>query len=133
MLCGHLLTGHCKETKRCFFSFVRAPDSRGQSCTIQLCVRETTCTILPSILTKSCYLLHSLVIGLKFLISSKKIGVQIFCRRRVDDQIETQDVLALLEKYPLALVLYLEFIIHDLNSEVGTAAATSNVIMRHLN
>lgn len=64
----------------------------------------------------------------------KKIGVQIFSRRRPDDQIETQDVLALLEKYPLALLLFLEFLIHDLNSEVGTAAATTvhNLIARHL-
>lgn len=53
-----------------------------------------------------------------------KVGVQIFSRRPPDDRIETQDVLALLETYPLALLLYLEFLIHDLNSEVGTAAAT---------
>lgn len=32
---------------------------------------------------------------------------------------ESGDVLALLEKYPLAMLLYLEFIIHDLKSEVG--------------
>uniref|UniRef100_A0A8P4K207 Si:ch211-266g18.9 n=1 Tax=Dicentrarchus labrax TaxID=13489 RepID=A0A8P4K207_DICLA len=46
-----------------------------------------------------------------------KIGVQIFSRRPPDDQIEPQDVLALLEKYPLALILYLELLIYDLNSE----------------
>lgn len=51
----------------------------------------------------------------------KKTGVQIFSRRHPDDQIETQDALAFLEKYPLALLLYLEFLTHELNSEVGTA------------
>ena len=54
----------------------------------------------------------------------KKVGVQIFIKRPPDDQLETQDVLIFLEKYPLALVLYLEFLIHDLSSEVGTATAT---------
>ncbi|XP_036981008.1 transforming growth factor-beta receptor-associated protein 1 [Acanthopagrus latus] len=44
-------------------------------------------------------------------------GVQIFTSRQPDDQVETRDVLALLEKYPLASLLYLEFLIHDLNSE----------------
>ncbi|XP_035529185.1 transforming growth factor-beta receptor-associated protein 1 [Morone saxatilis] len=48
---------------------------------------------------------------------NQEIGVQIFSRRPPDDQIEPQDVLALLEKYPLALILYLEFLIYDLNSE----------------
>lgn len=52
----------------------------------------------------------------------KKIGVQIFTKRPPDDHFVTQDVLDLLEKYPLALLLYLEFLIHELNSEVGTAA-----------
>lgn len=54
----------------------------------------------------------------------KQVGVQIFSGRPPGDLIETQDVLAVLEKYPRALLLYLEFLIHDLNSEVGTAAAT---------
>ena len=54
----------------------------------------------------------------------KKIGVQIFIKRPPDDRFETQDVLALLEKYPLAMLLYLEFLIYDLNSEVCTAAAS---------
>lgn len=53
----------------------------------------------------------------------KKTGMQIFNKRPPDDRFDTQDVLALLEKYPVALLLYLEFLIHDLNSEVGTAAA----------
>lgn len=54
----------------------------------------------------------------------RKTGVQIFTSRQPDDRVETQDVLALLEKYPLASLLYLEFLIHDLNSEVGMAAVT---------
>lgn len=48
---------------------------------------------------------------------NQEIGVQIFSRRPPDDRFETQDVLALLEKYPLALLLYLEFLIHNVNSE----------------
>ncbi|KAK9534333.1 hypothetical protein VZT92_009403 [Zoarces viviparus] len=48
---------------------------------------------------------------------NQEIGVQIFNKRQPDDRFETQDVLALMEKYPLALLLYLEFLIHDLNSE----------------
>lgn len=58
------------------------------------------------------------------VLSFKKIGVQIFNKRPPDVQFETQDVLALMEKYPLAMLHHLEFLIHDLNSEVGTAAAT---------
>lgn len=43
---------------------------------------------------------------------------------------ESGDVLALLEKYPQAMLLYLEFLIHDLNSEVGAAAKpTLNLII----
>ncbi|KAL7380118.1 hypothetical protein ABVT39_012067 [Epinephelus coioides] len=49
--------------------------------------------------------------------SNQEIGVQIFSKRHPHDQFETQDVLALLEKYPLALLLYLEFLIYDLKSE----------------
>ncbi|XP_074516583.1 transforming growth factor-beta receptor-associated protein 1 [Sebastes fasciatus] len=48
---------------------------------------------------------------------NQEIGVRIFNKRSPDDRFETQTVLALLEKYPLALLLYLEFLIHDLNSE----------------
>ncbi|XP_070699125.1 transforming growth factor-beta receptor-associated protein 1 [Pempheris klunzingeri] len=48
---------------------------------------------------------------------NQETGVQIFNRRPPGDRFDTQDVLALLEKYPLALLLYLEFLIHDLNSE----------------
>ncbi|XP_076604143.1 transforming growth factor-beta receptor-associated protein 1 [Chaetodon auriga] len=47
---------------------------------------------------------------------NQEVGVEIFSRRPPDDPIETQDVLALLEKYPLAMLLYLEFLIHGLNS-----------------
>lgn len=56
-------------------------------------------------------------------------GVQIFSRRP-HSQTETQDVLALLEKYPRALLLHLEFLVHDLKSEVGRgkkAAAAADV------
>jgi len=59
-----------------------------------------------------------------FIYLFQKIGVQIFNKRAPDDRLETQDVLALVERYPSALLLYLEFLIHDLNSEVGKAAAT---------
>ncbi|XP_069392114.1 transforming growth factor-beta receptor-associated protein 1 isoform X2 [Paralichthys olivaceus] len=48
---------------------------------------------------------------------NQEIGVQIFTKRQPDDRLETQEVFILLEKYPLALVLYLEFLIHDLSSE----------------
>ncbi|XP_056250471.1 transforming growth factor-beta receptor-associated protein 1 [Seriola aureovittata] len=48
---------------------------------------------------------------------NQEIGVQIFTKRPPDDRLETQDVLVCLEKYPLALVLYLEFLIQDLSSE----------------
>ncbi|KAM3870976.1 transforming growth factor-beta receptor-associated protein 1 [Diretmus argenteus] len=46
-------------------------------------------------------------------------GIQIFTKRHQDDQVTfvTEEVLAFLEKYPMALLLYLEFLIHDLNSE----------------
>ncbi|XP_039993526.1 transforming growth factor-beta receptor-associated protein 1 [Xiphias gladius] len=47
----------------------------------------------------------------------QEVGVQIFTKRPPDDRLETQAVLVHLEKYPLALVLYLEFLIHDLSSE----------------
>lgn len=46
--------------------------------------------------------------------------MHIFTGRRPEDQVESGDVLALLEKYPLAMLLYLEFLIHKLKSEVGT-------------
>ncbi|XP_069563263.1 transforming growth factor-beta receptor-associated protein 1 [Brachyistius frenatus] len=48
---------------------------------------------------------------------NQETGVQIFTERPPDDPFETQDVLILLEKYPLASLLYLDFLIHDLNSE----------------
>nr|XP_046269664.1 transforming growth factor-beta receptor-associated protein 1 isoform X2 [Scatophagus argus] len=51
------------------------------------------------------------------LTRNQEIGVQIFIERPAEDCIETQDILDFLEKYPLALLLYLEFLIHDLNSE----------------
>lgn len=56
----------------------------------------------------------------KSLHGVSQTGVQIFCRRR--PQFETWDVEALLEEYPQAMLLYLEFLIHGLNSEVGEAA-----------
>ncbi|XP_076021675.1 transforming growth factor-beta receptor-associated protein 1 isoform X2 [Genypterus blacodes] len=50
---------------------------------------------------------------------NQEIGVQIFTKRPPEDQamFVTQDVLALLKKYPLASRLYLEFLIQDLESE----------------
>nr|XP_043902901.1 transforming growth factor-beta receptor-associated protein 1-like [Solea senegalensis] len=48
---------------------------------------------------------------------NQEIGVQLFTKRPREDRLETQDVLVLLEKHLLALVLYLEFLIHDLTSE----------------
>ncbi|XP_029900747.1 transforming growth factor-beta receptor-associated protein 1 [Myripristis murdjan] len=50
---------------------------------------------------------------------NQEIGVQIFTKRSPDDQdtFRTDDVLSFLEKYPLGLLLYLEFLIHDLKSE----------------
>ena len=75
----------------------------------------------PTIIAKLLYLKEELLTVFLYL---RKKGVQIFTSRQPDDQVETRDVLALLEKYPLASLLYLEFLIHDLNSEVGTAAVT---------
>ncbi|XP_026161773.1 transforming growth factor-beta receptor-associated protein 1 isoform X1 [Mastacembelus armatus] len=48
---------------------------------------------------------------------NQEIGVEIFTKRPSDDQLKTEDVLGFLEKYPLAVLLYLEFLIHDLNSQ----------------
>ncbi|TNM95288.1 hypothetical protein fugu_016371 [Takifugu bimaculatus] len=48
---------------------------------------------------------------------NQEIGVHIFTGRRPEDQVESGDVLALLEEYPLAMLLYLEFLIHNLKSE----------------
>ncbi|XP_032365134.1 transforming growth factor-beta receptor-associated protein 1 isoform X1 [Etheostoma spectabile] len=48
---------------------------------------------------------------------NQEIGVRIFNKRPPDGEFEAQNVLALLEKYPLALILHLEFLIHDLNSK----------------
>ncbi|KAL6105440.1 uncharacterized protein ACO6RY_06971 [Pungitius sinensis] len=48
---------------------------------------------------------------------NQEIAVQIFNKRPPDVQFETQDVLALMEKYPLAMLYHLEFLIYDLNSE----------------
>ncbi|XP_074548267.1 transforming growth factor-beta receptor-associated protein 1 [Halichoeres trimaculatus] len=49
--------------------------------------------------------------------NNQGMGVQIFSRRPPDAPLETEDILAFLEKYPLALLLYLEFLIHELGSE----------------
>uniref|UniRef100_A0A672HNN3 Transforming growth factor-beta receptor-associated protein 1-like n=1 Tax=Salarias fasciatus TaxID=181472 RepID=A0A672HNN3_SALFA len=49
---------------------------------------------------------------------NQETGVQIFTRRPPDDLFDANDVLTLLHKYPLALLLYLEFLINDLNNEV---------------
>nr|XP_004540918.2 transforming growth factor-beta receptor-associated protein 1 [Maylandia zebra] len=48
---------------------------------------------------------------------NQETGVQIFIKRPPDGQFETQDVLTFLETFPLALIFYLEYLIHDLNSE----------------
>ncbi|KAM8913432.1 transforming growth factor-beta receptor-associated protein 1 isoform 2-T2 [Spinachia spinachia] len=48
---------------------------------------------------------------------NQEIGVQIFNKRPPEVLFETRDVLALMEKYPLALLYHLEFLIHDMNSE----------------
>ncbi|KAM9842920.1 transforming growth factor-beta receptor-associated protein 1 [Aulostomus maculatus] len=48
---------------------------------------------------------------------NQEIGVQIFTKRPPGDHFGTQDVLGLLDKHPLALLLYLEFLINDLKSE----------------
>ncbi|XP_068608221.1 transforming growth factor-beta receptor-associated protein 1 [Brachionichthys hirsutus] len=46
----------------------------------------------------------------------QETGLQIFTSHPQVDQIKTQEVLTLLQKYPLALLLYLEFLIYELNS-----------------
>lgn len=48
---------------------------------------------------------------------NQETGVQIFIKRPPDGQFETQDVLTFLETFRLALIFYLEYLIHDLNSE----------------
>ncbi|XP_041668219.1 transforming growth factor-beta receptor-associated protein 1 [Cheilinus undulatus] len=48
---------------------------------------------------------------------NQKIGVHIFTRRPPDASLEIQDVLDFLENYPLALLLYLEFLIHVMKSQ----------------
>lgn len=52
--------------------------------------------------------------------------MQIFTRRPPDGQLETQVVLDLLDKYPHASILYLEFLICDLRSEVRAALCLFN-------
>nr|XP_057947279.1 transforming growth factor-beta receptor-associated protein 1 isoform X2 [Doryrhamphus excisus] len=48
---------------------------------------------------------------------NQEIGVQVFTQRPQEDCLETQHILTLLRKYPVALVLYLEFLIEHLNVE----------------
>uniref|UniRef100_A0A673CRG6 Si:ch211-266g18.9 n=1 Tax=Sphaeramia orbicularis TaxID=375764 RepID=A0A673CRG6_9TELE len=48
---------------------------------------------------------------------NQETGVQIFTKWPPDNQFSTQDVLVLLEAYPQAMMLYLEFLIHDLHSK----------------
>ncbi|KAK2826415.1 hypothetical protein Q5P01_020629 [Channa striata] len=48
---------------------------------------------------------------------NQEIGAQIFTKRTPDGQLETQAIITLLEKYPQALLLYLEFLIYELKSE----------------
>ncbi|CAN9502408.1 unnamed protein product [Ophioblennius macclurei] len=48
---------------------------------------------------------------------NQETGVQIFTKRPADDLIDTNDVLTLLAEYPLASLLYLEFLIDNLNNE----------------
>ncbi|KAM8833354.1 transforming growth factor-beta receptor-associated protein 1 [Synchiropus picturatus] len=52
------------------------------------------------------------------LLKDQEIGVQIFMER--PDPLEAEDVLGLLDKHPLALTLYLEFLIVDFKSEEET-------------
>ncbi|XP_028293777.1 transforming growth factor-beta receptor-associated protein 1 [Gouania willdenowi] len=49
--------------------------------------------------------------------TNQKIGVHIFTKRPPDDQFEVDDVLVVLETFPQALLLYLEFLIYKLNSK----------------
>ncbi|KAM4625849.1 transforming growth factor-beta receptor-associated protein 1 [Polymixia lowei] len=54
------------------------------------------------------------------LLKNQETGVQIFTKRPPGDHnitFVTEDVLTFLEKYPLAFLLYLEFLVHDLDSE----------------
>ncbi|KAF3701063.1 Transforming growth factor-beta receptor-associated protein 1 [Channa argus] len=51
---------------------------------------------------------------------NQEIGVRIFTKHPPDGQLETQDIISLLEKYPKALLFYLEFLIHELNNEEDT-------------
>ncbi|XP_056152463.1 transforming growth factor-beta receptor-associated protein 1 [Lampris incognitus] len=50
---------------------------------------------------------------------NQETGVQIFTKRHPDDRdtFAAEDIVAHLKKYPLALLLYLEFLIHELKSE----------------
>lgn len=68
-------------------------------------------------------LINQFVVIKYILLYLIKTGVQIFIKRPPDGQFETQDVLTFLETFPLALIFYLEYLIHDLNNEVGTPTA----------
>lgn len=49
--------------------------------------------------------------------TNQETGVHIFTKRAADDQFVPEEVLSLLEAYPQARMFYLEFLIHELNSE----------------
>ncbi|TWW53634.1 Transforming growth factor-beta receptor-associated protein 1 [Takifugu flavidus] len=86
--------------------FVASPNK----CELDLCV-----PVLEK--HKRFYALGSLFQSHGKLTDAIQIGVHIFTGRRPEDQVESGDVLALLEEYPLAMLLYLEFLIHNLKSE----------------
>lgn len=48
---------------------------------------------------------------------NQELGVQIFTKRSAVDQFPPEDVLVLLETYPQARTLYLEFLVSELNSK----------------
>lgn len=49
--------------------------------------------------------------------NTQELGVQIFTKRSAEDHFPPADVLALLETYPQARIIYLEFLIFESNSE----------------
>ena len=129
----HCVDSQSAERQRCFVDICRLDSAQkprgvcsffscsqlncsGQSCAIKQCVTDI------NTLQKAFHYIDSITkLPIIVFLYLKKIGVQIFTKRPPDDHFVMQDVIDLLEKYPLALLLYLEFLIHDMNSEVGTA------------
>ncbi|KAM3595097.1 uncharacterized protein V6R79_018064 [Siganus canaliculatus] len=87
-------------------------------------VRDSSCSDVYEHIVKTISQIQNTDIVWEFadwaLQRNQELGVQIFSRRSPGDQIGSEDIFGVLENYPLALLLYLEFLIYDLNSEEET-------------